>query len=313
MAKGITQEQVSAAADTLVTAGERPTVEKVRAKLGTGSPNTVIRMLETWRGELAERLNQVLSLPDVPGEVGQAFAEIWRFAVLHSESAAQADIEQERNKLVAAQTSLMQERKIWELTVAEAQNLVRNAGQAREVAETRLVDIQRLVGQQSGQLTELLLQRDILQQRADELARATDKYKDAVTGDRDAQVKHVRAVEDRAHAEIDRARGETKALQALLRQQERDSSAVRSRLEKSEASFRTVERLASEQATRTKALEQQLARMDGISKALLAAQQALKEGLRREKALHSKLDRLLIKNKTHPSATFKKSADRTTT
>ena len=30
MAKGITQDQVSAAADALVTAGERPTVEKIR-------------------------------------------------------------------------------------------------------------------------------------------------------------------------------------------------------------------------------------------------------------------------------------------
>ncbi len=48
MAKGITQEQVSAAADALVTAGERPTVEKIRAQLGTGSPNTVTRMLDTW-------------------------------------------------------------------------------------------------------------------------------------------------------------------------------------------------------------------------------------------------------------------------
>jgi hypothetical protein len=82
MAKGITQEQVNAAADALVTAGERPTVEKIRAQLGTGSPNTVIRMLETWRGALAERLNQVLSLPDMPVEVGQAFTECWRLGMV---------------------------------------------------------------------------------------------------------------------------------------------------------------------------------------------------------------------------------------
>ena len=73
MARGITQDQVNAAADALVTAGERPTVEKIRAQLGTGSPNTVTRMLDTWRGALATRLSQVLALPEVPADVGQAF------------------------------------------------------------------------------------------------------------------------------------------------------------------------------------------------------------------------------------------------
>ncbi len=102
-------------------ASERPTVEKIRAQLGTGSPNTVSRMLETWRGALATRLGQVLALPDVPVEAGQAFAEVWRLAVGHAESLAQAALAQEQNALLAAQTSLAQERKIWEIAVAEAQ------------------------------------------------------------------------------------------------------------------------------------------------------------------------------------------------
>lgn len=49
MARGITQDQVNRAADAIMAAGENPTVEKVRAELGTGSPNTVTRMLDTWR------------------------------------------------------------------------------------------------------------------------------------------------------------------------------------------------------------------------------------------------------------------------
>ena len=56
MPKGITQEQVNAAADTLVAAGDKPTVEKIRQALGTGSPNTVTRMLDVWRSTLAQRL-----------------------------------------------------------------------------------------------------------------------------------------------------------------------------------------------------------------------------------------------------------------
>jgi hypothetical protein len=52
MARGITQDQVNEAARSILTTGERPTVERVRIALGTGSPNTVTRMLDAWRGVL---------------------------------------------------------------------------------------------------------------------------------------------------------------------------------------------------------------------------------------------------------------------
>lgn len=159
MAKGITQEQVSAVADALVTAGERPTVEKIRARLGTGSPNTVTRMLRTWRGTLATRLSQVLSLPEIPGDVGQAFTEVWCLAVAHAPSLVQGALAREQNALLAAQSSLMQERKIWEIAVAEAEALAQSADQAREVAEARVAELQRLVEQQAAQLAEFVHQR----------------------------------------------------------------------------------------------------------------------------------------------------------
>ena len=43
MARGITESDVHTAADEIVAAGDRPTVERIRAHLGTGSPNTVTR------------------------------------------------------------------------------------------------------------------------------------------------------------------------------------------------------------------------------------------------------------------------------
>lgn len=295
MARGITQDQVSAAADALVTAGERPTVEKIRAQLGTGSPNTVIRMLDTWRGALATRLSQVLALPDVPADVGRAFIEVWRLAVAQAGSLAQTALAHEQNALLAAQSSLTQERKLWEIALAEAQAQAQNADQAREVAETRLADIQRLVEQQAGQLAELMQQRDGWQQRAKQLDDAFEAHNSSLAAEREAQSAHVRAVEDRAHAEIDRAREETKTLQATLRRQEREASTLASRLETAEASTRAVERLASEHGARARTLEQQLARMDGLPAALLAAQQALQVATQREAALHTKLESLKMK------------------
>jgi Plasmid replication region DNA-binding N-term. len=307
MAKGITQEQVSAAADALVTAGERPTVEKIRAQLGTGSPNTVTRMLETWRGALATRLSQVLALPDVPADVGRAFTEVWRLAMEQAGSLAQAALAQEQNALLATQSSLTQERKLWDIALAEAQTQAQSAGQAREVAETRLADMQRLVEHQAAQLAELTQQRDASQRRVEQLDEAFEAHKSGVAAEREAQAAHVRAVEDRAHAEIDRAREETKTLQATLRRQEREASTVATRLEKALDSARAAEHRAAEQGTRAKTLEQQLARMDGLPAALLAAQQALQAATKREAALHTKLESLKMKPK--PSSTRKKPRD----
>src|SRR6185312_4865190 len=268
----------------------------------TGSPNTVTRMLDTWRGALATRLSQVLALPDVPADVGQAFTEVWRLAMTQAGSLAQAALSQEQNALLAAQSSLTQERKLWEIALAEAQAQAQNADQAREVAETRLADIQRLVEQQAGQLGELMQQRIGWQQRAEQLDDAFEAHKSSLAAEREARSAHVRAVEDRAHAEIDRAREETKTLQATLRRQEREASTLASRLETAEASTRAAERLASEHGARARTLEQQLARMDGLPAALLAAQQALQVATQREAALHTKLESIKVK----PPSTRKK-------
>ena len=289
MARGITQEQVSAAADALVTAGERPTVEKIRAQLGTGSPNTVTRMLEIWRSQLATRLSAVLALPELPKNVGQAFTDVWRLAMTHAASLAQATLAHEQNALLAAQTSLAQERKLWEVAMADVQVQAQSAGQAREVAEIRLADVQRLVEQQARQLAELTQQRTVLQQRAEQLKEALDLHKGAAETERDALAQHLRAVEDRAHAEVDRAREESKKLQGTLHRLEREAVLMATRLEKSIETNRFTERIATEQGTRAKALEQQLTRMDGLPAALLAAQRALKLATQRETLLQNKL------------------------
>src|SRR6185437_1208657 len=102
----ITQDQVNAAADALVAAGDKPTVEKVRTALGTGSPNTVTRMLDTWRGGLAERLQNILQLPELPAEAGQAMTALWQLAVEHAERLLQARMTEDRAALAANEARL---------------------------------------------------------------------------------------------------------------------------------------------------------------------------------------------------------------
>jgi transposase-like protein len=84
MATGITQHDVWAASDALLLAGERPTIERVRRKLGRGSPNTVSPWLDTWYKHLGGRLKDPGSFaapPDVPGPVLQAARYFWEAAL----------------------------------------------------------------------------------------------------------------------------------------------------------------------------------------------------------------------------------------
>lgn len=282
MPKGITQEQVNAAADALVTAGEKPTVEKIRLALGTGSPNTVIRMLDTWRGSLAQRLQEVIKLPDVPPEAGQAFAEVWRVAVAHAETLARATVMEDQNALFAAQTSLTQERKLWEIALAEAQGNVADVSSQLKSIELQLSERHGLLAQTESQRLDLLKQRDRLQQQHDQLAEelalarvqllATESK---ASSEREQTNIHIRHVEDRASSEVDRARQEIKALQQRLGASQRDHNNTVKRLSAERDAYlstlRSVEQQLATERGRAEVLQQQLSQKPHTKDKLKAA------------------------------------------
>lgn len=89
MARGITENDVHEAADALVSAGERPTVECIRAHPGTGSPNTVTRHLDSWWGGLGARLHArrgSAAVPDAPAEVTDLASRFWETALSSARS-----------------------------------------------------------------------------------------------------------------------------------------------------------------------------------------------------------------------------------
>ena len=55
--RGIGAADVDRAADALLRAGERPTIDKVRLRIGHGSPNTINPLLDAWWKRLAGRLD----------------------------------------------------------------------------------------------------------------------------------------------------------------------------------------------------------------------------------------------------------------
>ncbi len=100
MTRGINEKDVFKACDALVLAGERPTIERVRQKIGRGSPNTVSPMLDAWFKGLGLRLQDpgAFAPPsDVPEPVLQAAQHFWEVA----QASARADVEQQVSERLA--------------------------------------------------------------------------------------------------------------------------------------------------------------------------------------------------------------------
>lgn len=84
MARGISETDVWNACDALLLEGARPTIERVRLKIGSGSPNTVSPFLETWFRHLGGRIKDpgAFSAPSsVPDPVQQAANHFWEAAL----------------------------------------------------------------------------------------------------------------------------------------------------------------------------------------------------------------------------------------
>ena len=76
--RGITSTDVDRAADALLRDGQRPTIEKVRATIGRGSPNTINPLLDAWWQRLAGRLDAgPAALHRLPEPVLHAAEGLW--------------------------------------------------------------------------------------------------------------------------------------------------------------------------------------------------------------------------------------------
>lgn len=284
MARGITESDVHTAADEIVGAGERPTVERIRAHLGTGSPNTVTRWLETWWQGLGRRLQAQkarLSLPEAPDAVAALAGELWRLALESANDNARKTVAADRAALQEAQATLQAEREAFALEASAQRSQVEAATHAEHLASVQAAELKRLVNQLEGQLTELAQQRDAALSRAADaesarqsVDRRLQDLQDAAQSEREALANHVRAIEDRAHAEVDRARQESKDFKSQLKVLEKESvAAERAHLkavEQGSAKAADAIRQAEIQRARADALEQQLIRLRDLPAALEA-------------------------------------------
>jgi hypothetical protein len=263
--------EVVAAADALLAAGDRPTVERVRLKIGRGSPNTLYPMLDAWYASLGERLGLAgaQSAGSTPPTARAALDAVWKAAVGvadgHAQEALAAEKEalaQQRAELAASQTQLHQERA---------------ALQAREAAAEQTISV--LKGQLDDRVQEIERQRAHLDRSAAELgaARATlarmameqDAERRKLAGMVEEQMRNVKQLQDMATAterrlleDVDRARQATKQVQQALAGSEKalaqDRQLHTAQLDKLRGQLRDVELLLATTRERLAASDRQL-------------------------------------------------------
>jgi len=285
MARGLTELDVHNAADDLVAGGERPTVERIRAHLGTGSPNTVTRHLETWWASVGARLRQCVQeqgRPDVPAAVDALAQRCWAAALEAAAEHAQAVVAGERANLQAAQAALASQQDVLAQERSQALEQLSQAQHQARTAEASAAALREQLQQLHNQRDDLLRQRDGAYRRNEhlegqlaalrtELAQKADQH----SAERDELLAHLRATEDRALAEVDRARQALQQLQHSVttqaRQQQRELSELSSARQQAEQASAEALRERDIQRALASAYASQLERLGDLPEQVRAA------------------------------------------
>lgn len=285
----ITERDVHAAADALLQDGERPTIERVRLKLGRGSPNTITGFLNTWFAGLGERLAGArdASLPDPVARLAQ---DLWRAAQEEARRQAQASQAEQADRLAAERDRLAIVEQ--ELAQGQARLQARQADLELGVQALReqLVAAQdaayAATARSQAQQQQLASARDALTQARDEAEALRGQLVDLQTRQAQAldetQARHA-AQERRWLNELDAERQATKRLTAELDRMrqaaERDRVAADRERQTAERERQAAEeeRQSAEQAR-------------GETQALIAdLQNELRQALRTETTLRAEL------------------------
>lgn len=81
--EGVTRAQVFDAADAISATGQNPTVQTIRAKLGSGSFTTITALLREWKSQATEPATE-LDVPEaVTAALGRAAELVWKAAQDH--------------------------------------------------------------------------------------------------------------------------------------------------------------------------------------------------------------------------------------
>lgn len=135
--RGIAARDVELAADALLREGKRPTIERIREKIGRGSPNTINPLLDTWWKRLAARLDAgPAALHRLPDSVAHVAEALWMQALDEARRRAGQELHREARTVAKIEQDL--EVRSHVLTLREGELQARLEARDRDVAELRL-------------------------------------------------------------------------------------------------------------------------------------------------------------------------------
>lgn len=281
MARGISENDVWTASDALLLEGARPTIERVRQKIGRGSPNTVSPYLDTWFKNLGGRIADpggFAAPPSPPDPVLQAARHFWEVASAATRldfdarlsaglAAAVAIVEAEKDRAATAEAAALEATGMaarLSVELSARNELLEQEKLSAARAAAHLVDAQRQIDDLTQRLSSAQTQLvDGLEASRQEVAAALERYSGAMR----------RALLDIDAERILRAKAE-KRVEALDRRLE--STAVASTAAVAEA--RSLQMRSAQDAVTAKAELTRLTRE--LAAALAGVDDANKEGER---------------------------------
>lgn len=237
--RGVQTADVWDAADAVLMAGQRPTIERVRQKLGRGSPNTVAPMLEAWFAQLGQRLGSMSGCgagntavpgamttpgqPQPPATVLDLAQSLWDAALGQARQAAQqqwesaqAELAHQRSELTADRAEMERERQ----TLAQQHSTLE---QMLSLSRTQVADLTRRLADADAWRQEKEQSVAVLTNRLEDLRQQHRQLQQRLDDTVAAQAQERQRLQDRATEnehrllnEVDLARQETKAARQIL-------------------------------------------------------------------------------------------------
>ncbi|OSZ75463.1 DNA-binding protein [Hydrogenophaga sp. IBVHS1] len=225
--RGVQPDEVWVAADAVLAQGERPTIERVRAYLGRGSPNTVAPMLDAWYGSLARRLDGgddgVGEQGTLPAPVLRAAKALWGRAQQHAQEQAAQSLQVDRHALEGLVERLAAERTALDEGQQRLNERSEALGAALQAKDHQIADLVRQVTDLHTGLTGRERELESLRILHAEATQALHAERDRLNGltedhrqERGRLEQRASAQERRLLEDVDRARQEVKRLTLLL-------------------------------------------------------------------------------------------------
>ena len=238
--RGVQQDDVWGAADALLAEGLRPTIERVRLKIGRGSPNTVSPLLEGWFATLGRRLgagNTSQGEEALPAPVFKAASNLWEIAMASAQeeavkalSSLQQIVADDRAALELRETDVIHQKQV----LKERQEAFDDALKAARIQVADLT--QRLAesvverGERDREIGQLRAAVIALEKHRETARQQSDEQGKKHAEERIRLEERASASERRMLTELDRERQETKRAKASLDEVQRAADASKGKL-----------------------------------------------------------------------------------